>query len=101
MSAFGAVGVQALSHVNSVADEAVSKATLIEVCEKSNNGLRAGLREYFESEIKKNEQLDVFKKFFPNVPPDQLRAALKDQNKRLEYNVNVRFADLQCKKVYE
>lgn len=99
-SAFGAGGVAALTHLDEAASEKVGKAAAEESCEKFGNTLRLGLREYFNSEIKENEQIALFEKFFPDVPRPQLEAALQKQNARLRYNVKVRFKDVPCDSAY-
>lgn len=53
---------------------------LIEGCERNGNPLRKVVREQVRNEIQQSHNTDLYRQFFPQIPPSKLHAAIAAQN---------------------
>lgn len=70
---------------------------LVASCEKNGNPLRAGVTQMLQDQIAQSEaglKSGQYARFFPNIPEDELRALIEEQNaKRREIIEQIRPVD--------
>jgi len=101
LGAFGAGGTVAIDRLATETENSVDKQTLEESCEEFGNTLREGLREFFADELERAEHPDprLIEQFGLTV--QEAKELSAERIGQLKYNINVRFKDVPCGKVYD
>lgn len=112
ISIFGVAAVLAINKISTTsrdanADARISKALSVAViegahdnCVKFGNPLRKGLREYFQDQLDRLLHPDprLLERF--DLTAQEARELSAAQIKQYNYDINVRFKDVPCGKVY-
>ena len=72
---------------------------LIASCEKNGNPLREAVQSLLRTQIKNSQNLKQLERFFPQIPPPELRTLTErqvDANQKLLHEID----PLDCEKIY-